>query len=158
MEELLEYRQRLIKKIATAPLRIETALIQIKDASRPLENGGWNLHQVVAHMRDVNQHVYLPRLHRIMDEENPLFENFDGEAWMAKNYQPQESIQKVATEFKEQCQSSADWLNGLPLEAWNRAGQHPYFGKHSLQWWVERTLAHINEHLAQLEPKEGSNP
>ena len=152
MEELLEYRQRMVKKIAKAPEMIEVAILQIKDHTQPLENDGWNLHQLVAHMRDVNKHVYLPRLHRIIDEENPMFENFDGEAWMAEHYQPGEPIQEMASEFKEQCQSSAEFLKDLPQEAWNRPGQHPSFGKHSMQWWVERTLAHISEHLAQFVP------
>jgi len=154
MDELLEYRQRMVMKIANAAELIEAAILSNNDPTQPLESGGWNLHQVITHMRDVNQHVYLPRLHRIIDEENPMFENFDGEAWMAEHYQPQEPIQKAVSEFKEQCQSSADWLKNLPQEAWNRPGRHPSFGKHSLQWWVERTLAHISEHLAQLEPKE----
>lgn len=155
MEELLEYRQRMIQKIAKAPEFVEAALLRCEDASQPLEADGWNLHQVIAHMRDVNQHVYLLRLHRIVDEENPMFENFDGEAWMAEHYQPKESIQDMTSEFKEQCISSAEWLKDLPIEAWNRPGRHPYFGEHSLQWWTERTLAHIEEHLAQLEPKTG---
>lgn len=154
MEELLEYRQRMVMKIASAPEKIEAAILRIKDPTLPLESGGWNLHQVVAHMRDVNRHVYLPRLHRIIDEDNPMFENFDGEAWMVEHYQLQEPIRKLVTDFNEQCLSSADWLKTLPLEAWNRPGRHPSFGKHSLQWWVERTLAHINEHLSQLEPKD----
>lgn len=154
MEELLEYRQGMIKKIAKAPGLIEAAIARIKDQTNPLETDGWNIHQVVAHMRDVNQHVYLPRLHRIIEEDDPMFENFDGEAWMAEHYQPGEPIQKLASEFAEQCRLSTEWLNSLPPEAWNRPGQHPAFGRHTLQWWVERTLAHIAEHLAQLEPKE----
>jgi hypothetical protein len=153
MEELLEYRQRMLNKLAEAPGLVEAAILRTKDQTQPLEAGGWNIHQVVAHMRDVNQHVYLPRLHRIIDEENPIFENFDGEAWMAEHYQPREPISKLVSGFKEQCRSSADWLRSLPLEAWNRPGRHASFGKHSLQWWVERTLAHISEHLAQLEHK-----
>ncbi|HCC78610.1 MAG: hypothetical protein A2X25_09850 [Chloroflexi bacterium GWB2_49_20] len=157
MEELLEYRQRMLNKLAEAPGLVETAVFNIKDQTQPLEAGGWNIHQVVAHMRDVNQHVYLLRLHRIIDEENPMFENFDGEAWMAEHYQPLEPIRNLVSEFREQCRSTADWLRSLPLEAWNLPGKHPSFGKHSLQWWVERTLAHISEHLAQLEQKEVSS-
>ena len=98
MEELLEYRQRMINKIAKAPELIETAILRITDHTQPLEAGGWNIHQVIAHMRDVNQHVYLPRLHRIIDEENPMFENFDGDAWMAEHYQPLEPIGKLSSE------------------------------------------------------------
>ena len=150
MEELLEYRQRLINKFTEAGLQLENAVSRIRDPFQPLEKDGWNLHQIAIHMRDVNQEVYLPRLDRIMLEENPVFENFDGEAWMNVHYDPQESLQKVVREFKEQCCSRAAWLLDLPIEAWNRLGSHPILGRHSLQWWVERTLALISEHDAQL--------
>jgi hypothetical protein len=155
MEELLEYRQRMLEKVAKAGEQLEAAVSRIKDTSLPLETDGWNTHQLVAHMRDVNLQVYLPRLHRIVEEDNPQFENFDGEAWMADHYQPGEPIQKIVAEFGESCRSSAKWLAGLPVEAWNRSGRHLLIGKHSLQWWLERTLAHISEHLVQFEIKGG---
>ena len=151
MEEILEYRVRMVKQFGNAADKIEAALQRNPDPSQPLESGGWNLHQVITHMRDVNKQVYLPRLKRIIAEENPMFENFDGDAWMAAHYQAEEPLQEIVSEFKEQCRSTTDWLTAHPIEAWNRPGTHPTLGKHSLQWWVERTLAHINEHLTQLK-------
>ena len=153
MEELLEYRQRMLNKLAESGKLLETALSMINDPVSPLEPGGWNAHQVVTHLRDVNQQVYLPRIHRIIEEEIPLFENFDGEAWMVGHYQPEEPLNNLSSEFSNQCLSSATWLRSLPNEAWNRSGKHPTIGVHSLQWWVERLLAHISDHLAQLGQK-----
>lgn len=153
MEELLEYRQRMLNKLGESGRFLESALLKINDPTQPLETGGWNAHQVVTHMRDVNLQVYVPRLHRIVEEENPLFEDFDGEAWMNLHYQPREPMQGLITEFGEQCQSTATWLRNLPNETWNRTGKHPTIGVHSLQWWVERLLAHISNHLLQLGQK-----
>jgi hypothetical protein len=153
MEELLEYRQRMVNKFAESGKLLETALLLINDPTQPLEPGGWNPHQVVAHMRDVNRQVYIPRLHRIVEEENPLFEDFDGETWMTLHYQPREAMQELITEFGEQCLTNATWLRSLPIETWNRSGKHPTIGVHSLQWWVERLLAHISDHLLQLGQK-----
>jgi len=153
MEELLEYRQRMLNKLAQAGKQVERIVSKAKDPSQPLEPGGWNIHQVVTHLRDVNKQVYLPRLHHIVDEEDPLFENFDGEAWMAQHYQPREPILELSSEFGNQCESTAIWLGSLPNENWNRPGKHPTIGVHSLQWWVERFLAHITEHLVQLGQK-----
>jgi hypothetical protein len=153
MEELLEYRQRMVDRLAGSGSLLERAILLFKDPFLPLEPGGWNLHQVVTHLRDVNQQVYLPRLHRVLNEENPLFMNFDGETWMTEHYQPQEPLQKILAEFDEQCRTSSAWLSDLNNEAWNRSGKHPTIGVHSLQWWVERMLAHIAEHLTQLNPR-----
>jgi hypothetical protein len=39
-------------------------------------------------------------------------------------------------------------LSGLPLEAWSRESTHEALGGGlTLQLWVERSLAHIEEHL-----------
>jgi hypothetical protein len=151
MEELTEYRQKLIGKFAQAPVLIEQVIKKIKDPNQPLEEGGWNVHQIITHMRDVNKQVYLPRLQRIMNEEDPLFENFDGDAWMIKHYDPKEHLESVLLELYEQCRSTADWLTQLSPPSWIRNGIHPAIGNHTMQWWVERTLAHVSEHVTQLE-------
>ena len=155
MEELLEYRQRMISRFAQVPGLIDQTISKIHDHAEPLEQQGWNVHQIITHMRDVNREVYLPRLHRIMSEEDPVFENFDGDDWMVNHYDPNESLDTIIKEFHEQCLSTADWLGGLAPDSWNRNGSHPTIGNHSMQWWTERTLAHIFEHLLQLE---GSTP
>ena len=154
MEELLEYRQHMLTRLEQAPRVLESASREIQDPFKPLEPGGWNLHQVLVHLRDVNKQVYLPRLQRIMNESDPMFTNFDGEAWMREHYNPQESLPGLLVEFSSQCSQSAAWLGKLTGESWNRPGSHPSFGTHALQWWVERTLAHINEHLIQIKKKE----
>ncbi|MDO9129261.1 MAG: DinB family protein [Anaerolineales bacterium] len=150
MEKLLEYRQRFLDKLSAAPDELRAAMPRIRDPHAPLEEGGWNLHQVLVHMRDVNAQVYPPRLYRILDEENPTFENFDGEAWMAAHYDPNEPLEAILAEFARQCADAADRLRSLPAEAWNRPGTHPAYGTHTLGWWAERMLAHIEEHLTQL--------
>ncbi|MBM3153350.1 MAG: DinB family protein [Chloroflexi bacterium] len=150
MEELLEYRQRLITKFNEAARRLENA----GAASRPQEKpagGGWNFHQVVSHLRDVNAEVYLPRLRRIQAEENPLFENFDAEAWMATHYDPDEPLPRLVEAFTQGCQETRDWLERLPPASWSRPGTHSSFGTRAFQWWVERALAHMEEHLTTLK-------
>ena len=179
MEALLEYRQRFLEKLSAAPDELRAALAGIHDPHASLEEGGWDSHQVVVHtctcasagMRDVNAQVYPPRLYRILDEENPTFENFDGEAWIAAHYgsllgyhngsavgyhyDPHEPLEAILAEFTRQCAEVADRLHSLPAEAWNRPGTHPSYGTHPLQWWAERMLAHIEEHLAQVSRRPG---
>ncbi len=150
MEELLDYRQRMLDKLAVAPAELRATIAAIPDPYAPLEEGGWNLHQLVVHMRDVNAQVYPPRLYRILDEENPTFENFDGEAWMAAHYAQNEPLEAILMQFACQCAEVTDRLRQLPAEAWSRPGTHPAYGTHSLQWWAERMLAHIEEHLEQV--------
>ena len=151
MEGLSEYRQRLHDRMAAVVGELRAALMAVLDPRAPLEAGGWNPHQVISHLRDVNEQVYLPRLHRIVDEDNPQFENFDVYAWMAAHYDPKEPIEKMLAEFTHQCIDTAEWLRHLPLEVWSRPGTHPSYSTRTLQWWAERALGHIEEHLATMK-------
>jgi hypothetical protein len=41
-----------------------------------------------------------------------------------------------------------EWLRGLPLDSWSRVSRHTTLGSNlTLQTWVEKDLAHIEEHL-----------
>lgn len=155
MEELLEYRQRMLEQLVEAPRRLEKSLGEKDDLYQFLQPADWNAHQVIVHMRDVNQQVYLPRLARIVNEENPTFENFDGDAWMETHYMADEPAGKILKDFSNGCQNTFNIVKDLPSAGWNRPGTHPTLGKHTLQWWLERTLAHISEHLEQLENEGG---
>jgi len=156
MEELLEYRKELMNGLFSAPDELAKRMQTINDPFQPLEPGGWNAHQVIVHMRDVNREVYIPRLKRILAEDDPLFVNFDGEAWMAAHYQVGEPLKDLLADFSLGCRSTADLLSALPASAWNRTGNHPTLGRHALQWWAERLLAHITEHLQQISKHGGA--
>jgi len=48
-------------------------------------------------------------------------------------------------------------LGGAPREAWSREGNHPELGRGlTLQFWVERSLAHIKEHLLDVKKLKGN--
>ena len=128
MEELIEYRKQMISRFAEAHEKINQAMSRFPDPNEPLEEEGWNIHQIIAHLRDVNREVYLPRLRRIMAEEDPVFENFDGEDWMLNHYDPLEPLDAIMAEFGEQCRTTADWLMELAPKSWNRSGSHPTIG------------------------------
>jgi NAD(P)-dependent dehydrogenase (short-subunit alcohol dehydrogenase family) len=119
-------------------------------APRSSEPGSWNAHQILVHLRDVHKQVYLPRLQAITGQENPLFEDFDGERWMQEHYDPHEPMSALLAGFTQEVQETAAWLESLPAETWERTGTHPSLGTHPLRWWAERMANHLAEHLAQL--------
>jgi len=140
----------LFSGLRNAPRQLKKDMSAIVDAFMPMKPGEWNLHQIVFHMRDVNAEVYLPRLKRIVEGWNPAFENFDGEQWMTTHYDAGENLDDMVGELTAQCEETADWLESLPETAWERPGTHPSLGTHTLEWWADRTLKHIEEHLAQV--------
>ncbi|NOY97729.1 MAG: hypothetical protein GXP40_00790 [Chloroflexi bacterium] len=148
MKELLDYRRRLLERIDAAAEEFRAACLAVADDKSPLEPGGWNTHQVAAHVRDVEQHAYGLRVRRTMEEDNPEFQNFDTEAWIAEHYDPEEPLEEILDAFVTSVHKMAAWLRGLPNEAWSRESRHTvYGGGFTLQTWVERGLAHVEEHL-----------
>jgi hypothetical protein len=106
------------------------------------------MHQIAVHVRDVNQLVYGERARRTALEDNPEFQNFDGNVYLSEHYDTKESLGKLLDGFIENVESLAEFLGGLPVEAWSRESRHAMLGRgFTLQTWVERGLAHIEEHL-----------
>lgn len=152
MKELSEYRTNLIDKLATAADDFRAACLGVKDPYAPLEEGGWTAHQLAVHTRDVDKLVYGLRTRRTAMEDNPEFQNFDGDAYMAEYYDANEPLDELLEGFVVSIRELAENLHGLSLEAWSRESRHATLGSgFTLQTWVERNLAHIQEHLEALQ-------
>jgi len=150
MKELLEYRKKLVERLADVAHEFCSACEKIKSAT--IVEGHWTLHQVAAHVRDIDRAVYGARVRRTLMEENPLFESMDPDDWMAANYNKDEPLKKILGEFRQNIDELDRTLSELPKEAWSRTSQHEKMGEGlTLQLWVERSLAHIEEHLNVLK-------
>ena len=152
MKELSEYRMNLMEKLADAANAFRTEYLAVQDPYAPLEEGGWNAHQVAVHTRDVDKLVYGLRARRTALEDNPEFPNFDGEAYMAENYDATESLSGLLNGFVDSVEALIELLRALPVKAWSRESRHATLGSgFTLQIWVERDLAHIQEHLETVK-------
>jgi hypothetical protein len=153
MEELLEYRNRLIGRFAgqAEDLRLAIERFSQEALHSPLEPGGWTPHQVLAHVRDVETQAFRPRMLRILEQDHPTLEYFDEQAWMSEHYDAGEPIAALLAAFGKARESNPVLVKELPSQAWNRMAFHPHWGHRTLQWWVEYAVAHTDEHLGQLD-------
>lgn len=151
MKELLEYRRKLMKRLLKAAKEFRTACLAVNDPHAPLE-GGWTVHQIAVHTRDADQLVYGLRVRRTAEEDNPEFPNFDGNVYLAEHYDAAEPLQDLLDEFVQNIESLVELLGTLPPVAWSRHSRHTTLGSGlTLQTWVEKDLAHIEEHLETLK-------
>jgi hypothetical protein len=152
MEELLEYRSRLIRRFAGQgeDLRLAIERFSQKALHRQLEPGGWTPHQVLAHVRDVEIQAFRPRMLRILEQDHPTLEYFDEQAWMSQHYDAGEPTADLLAAFNKARESNPVLVKELLPQAWNRMAFHPNWGHRTLQWWVEYAVAHTEEHLDQL--------
>ena len=151
MKELIEYRTRLIARLVAAAQEFRTECLAVPDVTMPLDAGGWTVHQIAAHTRDVDKHVYGLRVRRTAAEQNPEFQNFDGEEYMAEHYLKSEPLDEILDGLVEQVESLAEDLRAMPAQAWARESSHVMLGRRlTLQTWVEKDLAHMEEHLQTI--------
>ena len=148
MKQLLEYRSKLIDRLESVTDEFHKACLTFGDPFKAIGEGGWNVHQLAVHTRDVDKLVYGLRARRTATEDTPEFKDFDGEAWIAAHYNPDESLESILDELSASVKETASMLRALPPDTWNRESSHEiYGGGFTLQTWVERGLAHIQEHL-----------
>ena len=147
-KELNAYRAQLIDRLAEAANQFREGCLTVKDPYAPLEAGGWNVHQLAVHTRDVHALVYGARARRTAQEDNPEFANFDGDLYMAEHYDKNEPLEGLLDRFVEDMEDFAGSLRQLPVDAWSRLSRHAIMGNgFTMQTWVERDLAHIQEHI-----------
>lgn len=148
MKELKAYRENLIERLVSTAREFREACLAASDPFEPLAEDGWNVHQIAVHTRDVNDLVYGMRARRTAEEDDPEFQNFDGDAYMAEHYNAGEPLKDMLDGFVANVEALAGMLRVLPVEAWSRTSRHTTFGSgFTVQTWVERDLAHIHEHL-----------
>ena len=151
MKELMEYRVKIVERLGEAAREICAACEVVSDPFTIVE-GAWTLHQIASHTRDVDKLIYSARIRQTLNEDNPEFKDFDADAWMAAHYNKEESLAGVLDEFSRNVEELRKTLSGMPREAWSRESRHEIMGSElPLQLWVERSLAHIEEHLRTLK-------
>jgi hypothetical protein len=152
MKEILEYRMNLMERLEEAAKAFRAECLAVPNPYMPLEEGGWNVHQIAVHTRDVDKLVYGLRVRRTAMEDNPEFPNFDGEAYMADHYDAKESLSELLDGFVRSVEALIELLRALPPEAWSRVSRHTTLGSGlTLQIWVEKNLGHIEEHLEAVK-------
>jgi hypothetical protein len=147
MKELLEYRVKMIARLSEAAQEFHTVCKAIGDPSTKVGEA-WTLHQIASLTRDVENLVYGARIHQTLNENNPEFQNFEADEWIKTHYKPEELLTDILDEFLKNVDELCKTLRGLRQEDWSRESRHETMGGElTLQLWVERSLAHIEEHL-----------
>ncbi len=154
MDGLRDYRQQLLETYQAIAEEFCRAIQQTADPFARIGDGEWTIHQIAAHVREVEREVYGARIRRTLEEENPLFESFDADTHMAQHYWPDEPLDSILDELAALVQENVRRLRALPDEAWSRPSRHVTLGKDfTTQTWVERALAHLKEHLRTIQGK-----
>jgi hypothetical protein len=152
MDELLDYRQGLLSGLENviAELSRIAAAMSANTWQLSSEQGAHTPHYTLTHLRELEAQVFNPHLRIIADHSAPLLPVFDEIAWMASHHAPEKPVQVILEEFTYLRRQEIQWLQVLPQSSWSFSARHPWWGVHTLQWWVELQLDYSHQHLSAL--------
>lgn len=152
-DQLLDdYRRRLLARYRGQVTEYADHLATLDEAAArvPIKPGEWAAHQVLFHACSVDEQAYGPRLRRILREDRPALEEYDEVRWMTERYDAAEPTRVILDRWRSVREAYAAEMEAAPTEAWSRTGLQPHWGERTLQWWVERAVAHAEDHRRQL--------
>lgn len=115
---------------------------------RPISNE-WSLTEIICHLRDTEAEVNLPRLHMLLELDEPFIPARVTAEWAEeRNYNAQDVFQALA-DFTSTRMQMVEVLRGLTVE-WQRKARHAIFGPTDLQELVKFMTEHDKLHIRQI--------
>ncbi len=153
-EEIIAYREDLLSALEDVIGGLSGAIARLPDTAwhEPSIPGESTPHYVLFRLRALEDQVYARQLPRFLSEDMPRIPIFDDQAWMASHYRPDVPVTSIMAELLSLRSSELEWLHRLPPPGWSRLARHPWWGVHSLQWWVELQLEESFQHRKLLAP------
>jgi len=152
MEELDTYRQELLSALEGVVIELSRTVggLPYHAWQLPFVQGAHTPHYILAHLRELEEQVFSLQVRRILDEDSPVLTIFDDNVWVAGHYDPGKPARLILEEFTHLRKQEVNGLRVLPSEDWSRTARHPWWGVHTLQWWVELQLDYSQQHLKEL--------
>ena len=132
-----------------AALATLTASMSSDTWQRKPASGEWCLTEIVCHLRDVECEVNLPRLRKLLAEDNPFVAGEDTDRWAEERQYATQDGHQALVEFTEARKETLSLLNGLQAE-WSRTARHAIFGSTTLQELMGFAAGHDRAHVQQV--------
>jgi hypothetical protein len=112
----------------------------------------------VCHLRDVELEVNLPRLQRIVAEQDPFISAVDPDRWAEPRRYRQQVGAEALVRFTEARMELVGMLEALKPDNWGKPARHSLLGPTRLSEIFSVAAEHDLLHLAQLRRTIGSSP
>jgi len=118
-------------------------LLRADASSRPRPDV-WSTLEYACHVRDVHE-LYLHRLHRMLTERDPLYDNWDQDATAVERLYGEQDPASVADELETAAARLADRFDAVTGDDWQRAGRRSDGASFTVDS-LSRYLLHDVEH------------
>ena len=149
-----EERKALIRRYRDGHRAIVEALDGLRDdeLDRSASNE-WTPRMIAHHLAD-SEMTSAIRLRRLIAENNPVINGYD-EMEFAKKLTSDRPIEPSIEAMRWARESTAQILERLTEEEWQRAGTHSERGPYSVEDWLTIYANHGHDHAKQIERSRG---
>jgi hypothetical protein len=146
-----ETPQALLANLRSTPAALATLTSSLPPEAwqRQPAPGEWCLTEIVCHLRDVEREVNLPRLRKVLAEENPFLAGEVTDHWVEEHQYARQEGRQALVEFTKVRKETLSLLDGLQAE-WPRTARHAIFGPTTLQELVGFAAGHDRAHVQQF--------
>lgn len=110
----------------------------------------WSITEILCHLRDVDQCVNLPRLEKIMREDNPFLPGIDTDRWADEGKYTAEDGLSALNAFIKARSDLLALMDRFTTTDWQRMTRHAIFGPTSLLELVKFITIHDQNHIRQV--------
>lgn len=121
-----------------------------EDMNQVPKDGGWNIRNVVSHLRDA-QGVMEFRINLMIEQDNPKLESKAVFEWAAREEERPPTTDEIYKTYLDSRQEVLTRLENLPLKDWWRTGEHEEFGTLTIKQQVSYFTSHELTHFPQIE-------
>ena len=142
----------ILEQFRRAPEALATVLTGVSGVEEDFVTapGKWSIRQIVAHLADAEL-VGAHRLRQVIAEDNATLIAYDQDAWTKNlDYARRTTVQSLES-FRRIRAENFELLQGVPPDAWNRAGNHTENGPMTLLRLLEGYAGHAESHGRQLQ-------
>lgn len=111
----------------------------------------WALTEILCHLRDVEAEINLPRLQKVIDENNPFLPGIDSDKWAEERAYIRQDGAGALGQFSTARQKTLGILAKLKNQAWERPIRHAIFGPTRLRELVNIMAGHDRIHVRQIK-------
>jgi uncharacterized damage-inducible protein DinB len=113
--------------------------------------GVFSLVEHCCHLRDLEEEGYTLRLRRMLREERPSLDDFDGAAVAARRAYPTQDLRAALQAFTDARTANLAFLSGLEARALARTATFGEHGTITVERLAELMLEHDTGHRTELE-------
>jgi HAD superfamily hydrolase (TIGR01549 family) len=143
-----EAMMAILKSTVAALSNLSTGLPDSTWTAKPGE-GEWCLAEIYCHLRDVEGEVNLPRVKKVLDEDNPFLPGMVTDPWAEERQYICQDGSNALRDFITLRLQSLEILSGVDSAGWSRPARHAIFGPTNLLELASINAGHDRMHVQQ---------